>query len=498
MKNDGRPSSREAGNPALHHDSGDERTPLLNPPESAEDVAQDDERTILAEKIPTTRLVLIFGTSWTGVFLGSLDSTIIATLSAPIASEFNSLTLLSWIATAYLIANAASQPIAGRLTDIFGRGLGLAISNVLFGLGNLICGLATNQYVMIAGRLIAGIGGGGLISVATFLGSDIVPLRKRGLIQGIANLWFGSGALLGAVIGGLFEDHTKLGWRLAFLVQVPPALLLAPAAWFLITVKPKQSDKSYLARIDFLGVFFTCSFLILLLLGLNTGGTIVPWKHPLPLTTLPLSILLFAGFIWWEGRASQPIIPTSLLRHRTIVAASIASLFITMLLMTSTFYIPLYLQVLGDSTTTTGVKFLPSPLGASLAALGTGYAMAWTGKYLRLAILGALILIAGTILFTLQNGNSSAWLTCIGLLCVGGGYSTVLTTTQVACIAAVDHSQQAVVTSATCKCITISRFFSKSHNPYSSRAEYRRYRGNNYGVCGVPKHLERKALGPIW
>ncbi|KAF5575587.1 multidrug resistance protein fnx1 [Fusarium subglutinans] len=435
-----------------------ETTPLLN--DSGSDAhptctsgdffakQQDEERTIVVEEPPLGRLILIMATAWLGIFLGALDSTVIATLSAPIASEFNTLSLLSWLVTAYLISNAATQPIAGRLTDIFGRRLGLILSNLLFAIGNLVCGLSTDHYSMIIGRIIAGVGGGGLISIATFLTSDLTPLRKRGIMQGIANLWYGAGAMLGAVIGGLFQDRTVIGWRLAFLVQVPPSLLLIPMIGVLVKVPPKQSDKSYLTRIDFLGVFFTCSFLILLLLGLNTGGNTVPWLHPLPLTTIPLSMLCFAGFIWWEGKAKQPIIPVALLRDRTVLSACSASLFISMLLMATTFYVPLYLQVLGDSTTTAGLKFLPSPLGGSIGALGTGYLMAWTGKYRPFGVIGAVVLIVGTVLFTLQDENSPKYLTCIALFFVGGGFSTVLTTATVSCLAAVDHSQQALVTSA--------------------------------------------------
>jgi predicted MFS family arabinose efflux permease len=437
-----------------------ETTPLLNKPHDNALCAshEDEETTVLVKEPPLGRLVLIMATAWFGVFLGALDSTIIATLSGPISSEFDSLSLLSWLATAYLISNAACQPIAGRLTDIFGRRLGLMLSNFLFALGNLVCGLATNHQAMIAGRVIAGLGGGGLISIATFLTSDLTPLRKRGIMQGIANLWFGAGAMLGAVIGGLFHDQTEYGWRLAFLVQVPPSLLLIPVIGLLVKVPAKASEKTYLARIDFLGVFLTSSFLVLLLLGLNTGGNTVPWTHPLPLTTIPLSILCFVGFIWWEGKVKQPIIPVGLLRDRTILSACATSLFISMLLMATTFYVPLYLQVLGDSTTTAGLKFLPSPLGGSIGALGTGYAMAWTGRYRRFGIMGALSLTVGTFLFTLQNESNSIYLTCVGLLLVGGGFSAVLTIATVSCLAAVDHSQQALITSAICKyCHLLSR-----------------------------------------
>src|SRR5688572_1004466 len=197
-----------------------ERTPLIKtipPPSSGANGAatQEEETTVIAEEVSTTRIVLILGTSYLGVVLGAIDSTIVATLSAPIASEFQSLSLLSWLATAYLISNAACQPISGRLTDIFGRGPGLVFSNVVFGIGNLICGLARDEVTMIAGRVIAGIGGGGLMAISTFLASDLIPLRQRGIVQGIGNICYGSGAMVGGIFGGLLNDHTRLGWRLA-------------------------------------------------------------------------------------------------------------------------------------------------------------------------------------------------------------------------------------------------------------------------------------------
>jgi MFS family permease len=134
---------------------------------------------------------LTLSATWVGVFLGAVDSSIMATLSAPIASEFHSLSLLSWLATAYLIANATFQPLSGRLTDIFGRGPGLVFSNAMFALGNLICGLAKDETGMILGRVIAGIGGGGVMSITTFLASDLVPLKKRGVVQGVGNIAYG-------------------------------------------------------------------------------------------------------------------------------------------------------------------------------------------------------------------------------------------------------------------------------------------------------------------
>lgn len=461
-------SANDASLPPADEENGfppaSERTPLLKPsaqngaPEGEggdqhEGDPQEEETTVIAEETSFTRLALIMGTSWVGVFLGATDSTIIATLTGPISSEFNSLSLMSWLATAYLISNAACQPISGRLTDIFGRGPGLVFSNIMFAAGNLICGLARDANVMILGRVVAGIGGGGLMSISTFIASDLIPLRQRGIVQGIGNICYGSGAMLGGVFGGLLNDHTKLGWRLAFLVQVPPVLVSAVLAAVLVKIPPKQSDKSFLARIDFGGVFLTVAFLVLLLLGLNSGGNQVPWTHPLPLTSIPLSVVAFVGFLWWESKARQPIIPVKLLFTRTVLAACVANLLCTMVVITGMFYVPLYLQVLGDSATSAGLKILPAPVGVSIGSVAAGYMMKKTGRYVRLSVVNMLIMIVGLVLFTLQNETTPVWMTCVAFFLVGSGYGAILTTTLLACISAVEHSQQAVITSATCTSI---------------------------------------------
>lgn len=439
---------------AIH--TADESTPLLRdqnktviPAEQSQVVSDDEERTVIVEEVTGVKLWLILCSSWMGVFLGAVDASIIATLSGPISSEFKSLSLLSWLAAAYFIANAACQPISGRLTDIFGRGPGLVFSNVFFAAGNLICGLAQNENTMIFGRVIAGIGGGGLMSISTFLGTDLVPLRKRGIIQGIGNIAYGAGSMCGGVFGGLVNDHSSMGWRLAFLIQVPPVLCSACLVAYLVRIPPKESNKSYLARIDFVGAFSIIVSLVLLLLGLNAGGNLVPWISPLPLTTIPLSILAFVGFIIWESRATQPIIPVRQLLRRTVFTACMTNLSCTMASMMALFYTPLYLQARGNTATEAGVVILFSPIGISICSVGSGYLMKKTGKYVGLGIFAVFLQLAHVIILTTANATTPKWHLMLSFVFLGAGYGAMLTITLLACLATVDHSHQAVITSAT-------------------------------------------------
>ncbi|KAH6626315.1 major facilitator superfamily domain-containing protein [Chaetomium sp. MPI-SDFR-AT-0129] len=428
----------------------DEESPIS--PASPEPTPQDPETetTVLpTTPLTPTRLWLTLSSAYVGVFLGAIDASIMATLSAPIASEFHSLSLLSWLATAYLIANATCQPLSGRLTDIFGRGPGLVFSNVMFALGNLLCGLARDEGGMILGRVVAGVGGGGLMSISTFLASDLVPLKKRGVVQGVGNIAYGSGAMLGGVLGGFINDTSSWGWRLAFLLQVPIIVVSGFLVWYLVDVPPKVSNKSLLARIDFGGSLLTVGFLVLVLLGLNAGGNIVPWTDPLVLATLPLGGVMLAALIWWESRAKQPIIPVRLLLDRTVLNACLTSFLATMVMMMTIYYLPLYLQVLGHSATQAGLRILASSFGVSISSIGCGLIMKRTGKYVRLGIATLLIYTASLSFTVTLDQHSPVWVPFVAMALHGVGYGGMLTVTLLACIAAVDHTHQAVITSAT-------------------------------------------------
>ncbi|KAK0626723.1 major facilitator superfamily domain-containing protein [Immersiella caudata] len=432
--------------------AANENTPLLEGQQQQLPKPTDDatgEVTVLVEDISDARLLFTLSVTWVGVFLGAIDATIIATLLVPISNEFGSLSSLSWLATAYLIATATCQPLSGRLTDIFGRGPGLVFSNVMFAVGNLICGLAKDEYTIIFGRVIAGVGGGGLMSISTFLGSDLVPLRKRGLFQGIGNVVYGSGAMLGGVLGGLLNDASAWGWRLAFLIQVPIVLASAILVHVLVKVPPKVSNKSLISRIDWTGSFLTVTCLVTLLLGLNAGGNMVPWTHPSIVVSLLLSLMLLVAFVWWESRAQQPIIPVRLLLGRTVFTACITNFVAAMNIITATFYVPLYLQVLGHTPTQAGLRLLASPLGVSFSSIGAGIVMKRTGKYVGLGIASQAIMLLGVVALNLLDEKSPSWLPFVSMILHGAGYGAMLTTTLLACIAAVDHSQQAVITAAT-------------------------------------------------
>jgi MFS family permease len=321
------------------------------------------------------------------------------------------------------------------------------VSNILFAVGNLICGLATEEWMIILGRTVAGMGGGGLTAISTFLASDLVPLRKRGMWQGFGNLCFGLGSGLGGIFGGWMND--TWGWRWAFLLQLPFIFVSTIMVLIHVNVPVKETDTSRWKRIDFLGAGVLVVTLVMFLLGLSTGGNQLPWTHPFVLTTLSLSAVAFLGFLYVEDAvASEPVIPVRLLLDRTIFAACLTNWFTTMSVFAILIYMPLYLQVQGYSATMAGLRLVAQAAGAAVGSLGIGIIMRMTGRYLYISHAAVLLICVGVGFLCTFTLDTPAVPPFISLFVYGTGYGGMLTATLVALISAVDHEHQAVVTSA--------------------------------------------------
>lgn len=463
----GEPTVAESANDAVRA-SATERTPLLGDvPSAASSDESEEPRTPLSKEHSTKELILILGSIWLGVFLAALgmipstipcelcwegliiasDTTIVATLTAPISSSFHSFSLLSWLATSYLISNAAFQPLSGRLTDIYSRRAGLLFSNVFFAIGNLICGLANSEWSIVFGRVVAGIGGGGLTAISTFVTSDLVPLRHRGVWQGIGNICYGAGSGLGGVFGGWIND--TLGWRWAFLIQVPFLAISMILVSFKVTVPVRETDTSRIKRVDFLGAITLVTTLVLLLLGLNAGGNQVPWTHPLVLISIPLFVVFLGIFVYIEANvASEPVIPVRLLLDRTVLSACLTNWFSTMAVFGLLFYLPLFFQVQGYSTTAAGARLIPQAIGTSLGSLGSGIVMRATGRYMLFNYFSMFLQVLSTGLICTLKLTTPPFLPFIYFFLLGAAYGSMLTVTLVGLISAVSHEFHAVATSA--------------------------------------------------
>jgi hypothetical protein len=189
----------------------------------------------------------------------------------------------------------------------------------------------------------------------------------------------------------------------------PFVIVSALLVVFTVKVPVKETEKSLLKRIDFLGAGTLVVALILFLLGLNSGGNQVPWTHPLVLVSLPMAAVFLGFFIYVEDKvASEPIIPVRLLLDRTVLSACLTNWFTTMGVFALLFYGPIYFQLQGCSTTQAGLRLAPQAVGGALGSLGTGLIMRLTGRYYLLnCFIMALLVLSGGLISTLKLDTPS-------------------------------------------------------------------------------------------
>ncbi len=258
------------------------------------------------------------------------------------------------------------------------------------------------------GRAIAGFGGGAILAISMFVAGDLVPLRKRGVIQGILNIFLGAGSGLGGSLGGWVDSI--LDWRGAFLIQIPFLVIGAIIVQSNVRVPLKTSEQSALSRIDYLGSLTLTLALVLFLLGVNTGGNTLPWSHPLVLVFLPLSLALLANLVYVEEKAAaEPIIPMRLLLDRTVAAASLSFSFTFMSYYVITSFMPAYLQLMGNKPTEAGLRFIPSIAGTAIRAFGAGVIMRATGKHSFLSKVNHAFMILGCGLMSSLQLDTAPW-----------------------------------------------------------------------------------------
>jgi MFS family permease len=311
----------------------------------------------------------------------------------------------------------------------------------------LICGLANGEPEMLLGRTLAGLGGGAIYAISTFVGSDLVPVKKRGVITGINNVCYGVGTGIGGVYGGWLND--TLGWKWAFLIQVPLIFVGTVLVFLVVKVPTKQVPKSNIRRVDYLGCFTLITALVLFLLGLNSGGNLVPWNHPLVLTSLPLSLVFLVLFLYIEKHfATEPIIPLHLVRNRTVLSASLTYSFDHMSAFGVLFYIPLYIQLLGSDSTQAGLRLLPNSAGQAVGALGASIIMRATGLYFNLNIIAHILTVTGSGLLLVLSLTTPSWCPFIILAITGTGFGAMLVINLTAVISSVSREEQALATSA--------------------------------------------------
>ena len=253
--------------------------------DGSKQLKQSQSTTSQAETMATSRIFIIMFSLCLALFLAALDVTIITTALPTIAEVFKATAAdYTWIGSAYLLANAASTPLWGKISDIWGRKPIILLANFVFMIGSLVCALAHSIGMLIGGRVIQGIGGGGLIILVNICISDLFSMRDRAKYYGIVGMTWAIASALGPVLGGLFTQ--KVSWRWCFYINLPlDGAALINLFVFLKIDTPKTPFVAGMKAIDWVGVVTIVGGVVAFLFGMESGGATHPWGsafHPMP------------------------------------------------------------------------------------------------------------------------------------------------------------------------------------------------------------------------
>jgi EmrB/QacA subfamily drug resistance transporter len=365
------------------------------------------------------------------LFLVALDQTIISTALGRIVEEFGAYSSLTWVVTAYLITTTITTPIAGKLSDLFGRRLILLIGVGIFGVASLLSGMAANIDQLIIYRAIQGIGGGIITANAFTIVGDLFAARERGKWQGMIGGVFGIASVIGPLLGGfLTEAHTFFGlttdWRWTFFINVPIGI----AAFAIIAIFCPPLKHAKKPRVDYLGAALLAVALATLVLAVDNTDKIFAdflTATNMSLTTLRLImaaivVAAVAGFVYVERRAQEPILRLDFFKNRNFLILTAIAMFVGAGMLGSILYLTQFnQQVYGASPTESGLMLLPMIGGLVAVSIISGLLVSKFGKYKRFMIAGFAIATASMFALLTLTPTSSFLHEVIIMIFVGAG-----------------------------------------------------------------------------
>jgi len=371
---------------------------------------------------------LVVAGAMLAIFLAALDQTVVVTALVTIAADLGDVALMSWVVTAYLLSSTCATPIAGKLSDMLGRKWLILGSLAIFGLGAVLCAMATSMPMLIVSRLIQGTGGGAVITVAQATVADVVAPRERGRYAGYFAIVHSTAAVMGPMIGGLVTQYA--GWNWIFWISM---LLCLPAiALVYVALRRLPNRRVAGARIDVPGVLLFVLAAVSLLLTFSMGGVKYPWLSAPILGAGAGAIVFGLLFARRQATSPEPLLPPRFLRDPVIgrMYATIACAFgcyLSVIVMT-----PIFFQIaLGIPVAKVGMLLIPMTLTTSICAALGGFFTRTHGRYKPPGLLGLPLAAVALAVFASLVHHMTPLGAALLLMLVGAGIGPIFPTSMV-------------------------------------------------------------------
>jgi EmrB/QacA subfamily drug resistance transporter len=370
----------------------------------------------------------------------ALDNTIIATAVPSVVKDLGGFSQFPWLFSIYLLTQAVTVPVYGKLADMLGRKPVLVFGVLVFVGASVLCGLAWSMPTLIAARALQGIGAGGVLPIGVTIIGDLYSVEERARVQGyVASVW-GVSSVLGPTLGGLFSDYGS--WRWIFFINLPlGAFALAVLQRRFTEVVERRSH-----QVDYVGAGLLTLGCSLLILGLLEGGNAWAWGSATSAVVLVSALAALVAFGYVERSAAEPVLPLWVFRRRVLVGGNLVAVLTGALLVGLSTYVPTYVQrVLGTGAVTAGFALAALTIGWPIAASLSGRVYLRVG-FRNTALIGTVFAVTGAVLATQLTARSPVWHVAGALFVTGLGMGLIGSPLVVAVQSVVGWDRRGVVT----------------------------------------------------
>ncbi|MGW1268039.1 MFS transporter [Streptomyces sp. NPDC002491] len=359
-----------------------------------------------------------------GMFVAILSSTIVSNALPEIIGDLGGgQSAYTWVVTATLLSMTATTPLWGKLADLYSKKALVQIALVVYVLGSAAAGLSQNPGMLIACRVVQGVGVGGLSALAQIVMAAMISPRERGRYSGYLGATFAVATVGGPLLGGVITDTSWLGWRWCFYVGVPFAVIALIVLQKTLHLPVVKRD----VKVDWAGAFFISAAVSLLLVWVTFAGDKYDWLSWQTYTMIAGSVLLALLFVLVETKAAEPIIPLRLFRNRTITLSSIASMFVGVAMFSGTVFFAQYFQLARDeSPTMSGIMTIPMIGGLFVSSTVSGQLITRTGKWKAWLVSGGVLITAGLGLLSTIRYDTDYWKTAVFMALLGLGIGMMM------------------------------------------------------------------------